>query len=81
MSTSHTLPTRTIKDMVRDNQPVVFVRYFDGSLWYQTTCGFEFPVPLDDVGNATLLAQDKAILFMRYIRKHIDTIAKAKESA
>jgi hypothetical protein len=31
-----------------------------------------FPVPLSDVGDATLDAQDKAIIFMRYIRKAID---------
>lgn len=80
MSTSHTLPMRTIKDMVRDNQRLYSFVTLTAAL-LQTTCGFEFPVPLDDVGNATLLAQDKALLFMRYIRKHIDTIAQAKESA
>ena len=40
--------------------------------------GFEFPVPINDVGNARFL-QDKAILFMRWIRKHIDTIEKEKK--
>ncbi len=31
-----------------------------------------FPVPLDDVGGATLKKQDKAIYFMRYIRQAIN---------
>jgi hypothetical protein len=31
----------------------------------------QFPVPLDDIGTATLLATDKAITFMRWIRKAI----------
>ena len=30
---------------------------------------YMFPVPLSDVGDATLLATDKAIVFMRYIRQ------------
>ena len=62
-----------IKNMVKD-KVVRFKFYRDDQLFYQTEDGFEFPVPLDDVGNATFLAEDKAILFMRYIRRHIDTI-------
>jgi hypothetical protein len=69
----------TIKDMVKDNKKVHFTFYKDRQLFYQTECGFEFPVPIDDIGNATFLAEDKAILFMRYIRKHLDTIEKARE--
>lgn len=61
-----------IKDMVKDKQ-VRFSFYRDKQLFYKTEDGFEFPVPIDDVGNATFLAEDKAILFMRWIRKHIDT--------
>ena len=32
---------------------------------------YQFTVPVDDIGNATLLAQDKAITYMRWIRKAI----------
>jgi hypothetical protein len=35
-------------------------------------------VPIDDIGNATSLAEDKAILFMRYIRKHLNTLEDAR---
>ena len=66
------LKTRTIKEMVRNNQKVVFRFYRDGQLWYATECGFEFPVPISDAGTATFLAQDRAILFMRYIRKYME---------
>jgi hypothetical protein len=61
-----------IKDLVSDNKKVYFVQYREGNFLYKTENGFEFPVPLNDIGNATLLAQDKAIYFMRYIRKHLD---------
>jgi hypothetical protein len=70
---------------------VRFTRYFDGKLWYRVdwddNAGFnvcrvnmkslEFPVPISDIGGATFLAQDKAILFMRYIRIYLDELKKA----
>lgn len=66
-----------IKEMVKD-KTVKFVKYQDGDLWYVTECGFEFPVPIADTGGAAFLAQDRAILFMRYIRKHSEMIAEAQ---
>ena len=65
-----------IKDIVKDNT-VRFVRCRQGVAYYAVSVPGEdedrvFPVPLSDVGDATLLAEDKAILFMRYIRKAID---------
>ena len=68
----------SLKEMVSDNKKVKFVFYRDGNLWYVTETGFEFPVPVEDIGNATFLAEDKAMLFMRYIRKHLDVITEAK---
>lgn len=56
-------------DLVKD-QDVTFQYYREKELWYKTSNGFLFPVPISDVGNATFLAKDKAILFMRYIRKY-----------
>jgi len=68
----------SLKDMVKDNRKVRFAFYRDQQLFYRTECGFEFPVPIDDIGNATSLAEDKAILFMRYIRKHLNTLEDAR---
>lgn len=65
---------RSIIDMVKDGQRVEFKFYRDMCLWYSTECGFEFPVPIEDIGKATFLAEDKAMMFMRYIRKHRQTI-------
>jgi hypothetical protein len=70
-----------IKDMVKDNKQVTFVHFKEGELWYRTDDGFEFPVPVADVGNATMLAKDKALLFMRYIRKHLDMLNEARSEA
>lgn len=73
-----------LKDMVKGGQKVRISFYSRGSLWYITENGFEFPVPVSnrtEVGNATFLAEDKAIYFMRYIRKHIQFLDDAKAEA
>lgn len=62
------------KEMVRDGKLVNFVKYRKGELIYVTECGFEFPVPIEDVGDGIFLAQDRAMLFLRYIRLHIESI-------
>lgn len=72
--------THSIKEMVKDGKKVNFVRYRKGELIYVTECGFEFIVPIEDTGDGTFLAEDKAMFFMRYIRKHIDFIKEESES-
>jgi hypothetical protein len=66
-----------IIDMVKDKK-VKFIYYRDQNLYYETECGFKFPVPIEDVGNATFMAEDKATLFMRYIRKQMALIEKGE---
>ena len=63
-----------IKDLVKDGKKASFTHYFDGNLWYQTEDGFSFPVPVEDIGTATFNCVEKALLMMRYIRKHIETL-------
>jgi thymidylate kinase len=72
--------TLSIKDMVKDNKKVVFTRYRHGNLYYKTEDGFEFPVPTSDIGDATFLAEDRAMLFMRYIRKALDEASTSTET-
>jgi len=68
---------RTVKEIIKNRETKVrFIYYRDGDLWYSTEDGFEFPVPISDIGNATFLAEDRAILFMRYIRKHLGVISE-----
>ncbi len=59
---------KTLKELIKGK--AIFQHYRDGSLWYMAN-GFLFPVPISDIGNATFLAEDKAILYMRYIRKYL----------
>lgn len=69
-----------IKDIVKDQQ-AHFVFYRDRCLFYETDAGFQFPVPVDDAGSATFNSEEKAILLMRYIRKHLDRVAAARDEA
>ena len=68
----HILPS--IKEIIKDNV-VKFshlraqVAYYNVKVLDKT---YVFPVPLEDIGVSTLLAQDKAITFMRWIRRSID---------
>lgn len=79
-----------IKELVKDNM-VRFDYYKSGELWFEiikyvkdytedTTWRkdvlFKFPVPIIDCENAKFLREDKAILYMRYIRKYISEIEK-----
>ncbi|MFM9826720.1 hypothetical protein [Flavobacterium sp.] len=69
-----------IKDLIKDNT-VQFLEYRKGILWYYIDKPLEsgeffikkykFPAPLEDCGDATFPAVDKAIYFMRYINKAI----------
>lgn len=72
--------TADIKGMVENNKVVNFTRFQGGQLWYSTECGFEFPVSLQEVGQSTYPSQDKALLFLRFIRKHIEMIQEARGS-
>ena len=70
---------RTLKEMIVNNQKVRFCFYRDGQLWYETECGFRFPVPISDAGTATFLSEDRAILFMRYIRRQMAALEDAQQ--
>ena len=61
-----------INSLVRDNKKVRFVSYREGHFIYSCEDGFQFTVPLSDLGTSTLLNEDKALLFLRYIRKQIE---------
>ena len=66
-----------LKDIIKDNK-VFFLYGREGKLYYGIDYldkTYQFPVPFsdsDEVGTATFTKEDKAIYFMRYIRKAID---------
>lgn len=64
------------KDLNGNMSQVHFQHYRQGFFFYAvedfySSELYEFPVPADDIGTATMLRTDKAITFMRWIRKAI----------
>lgn len=57
---------------------VKFQFYREGHLYYKTENGLEFPVKISDTDGATFMAEDKAIYFMRWIRKHLQTLREGE---
>jgi len=71
-----------IKEIVKDNR-VYFSFYRAGYLYYNVTVNsikYVFPVPVEDIGDATFLYEDKAILLMRYIKKALDNGSFVKDN-
>lgn len=64
------IPLKSVAEIVKTSKVTRFVLYREKSLIYETDNGFRFPVPIEDVGTASMLAEDKTIYFMRWIRKH-----------
>ena len=68
----------TLKERVKGKK-VRFQFYRDGELWYATEDGYEFPVPISDTGTGVFQAEDAAIVYMRWIRKHLAVRAEERE--
>jgi hypothetical protein len=64
-----------LKDLVKDNKKVRFSYFRDNEFWYQHEDGLLFPISLSEAtsGRATFLAEDKAMFFMRWIKRYLDS--------
>ena len=74
-----------IAELVK-NAGVVFSHYRNQHLYYtimhfgpdegaetpEIIAAYHFPIPLEDLGNATVKVHEKAITLMRYIRKAME---------
>ena len=69
---------RTIKlfDLVKDNKKVRFSFFRDKEFSFEQEDGFMFPVSLEEAtaSRVTILAEDKAPLYMRWMRKYIEAL-------
>lgn len=72
-----------IIDLVKGEKKVRFAYYREREFWYQHEDGLLFPVALSEVNTpgaeATLPAEEKAIFFMRWMKKYIDIAKKEAE--
>lgn len=68
----------SLKELVGPGKKVQFQMYRKAELHYKTSDGFDFVVPVEDCGDGEFLNEDKAMLFMRYIRKQLEANAAGK---
>ena len=64
----------TLKEIVKDNK-VYFSHYRANYLYYTVKVEektYMFVVPVEDIGGATFMSEDKAIYFMIYIKKSLE---------
>jgi hypothetical protein len=66
-----------IKEFVNKESWCHFDSFRAGIFYYNVfkdkgVIGYQFQVPLDDIGGATLKAQEKSVTMMRWIRKSIE---------
>jgi len=72
----------SLAQIVKGNT-VYFEFFKKGELWYNINVEdkkFKFPVPISEAGDGIFLSSEKATLFMRYIRKHLEAIEKEKQN-
>ena len=60
-----------VREQVDNNQLATFVSFKEGVFTYQTFRGLLVDISLEDLGNAKLLATEKCITLMKFIRKQI----------
>lgn len=65
-----------VKEHVSNGKKVTFLFYRSGTLYYKTEKGLIFEVPTSDCGDAVFNSSDKAMLYMRWIRKQLEANEK-----
>jgi hypothetical protein len=65
-----------IKEAVKHN--CYFEKYRKGYLYFKAG-SISFPVPIDDLGDATVDYQVKGIYLMRYMRKYNESLKEDKQ--
>jgi len=70
-----------ITDLIK-GKTAVFVEFHGGNLFYEIDGKFRFPVPVDELQGASVGAEEKASVFMKWIRiTHNEIMAAQVERA
>jgi len=70
-----------VKEHVINNQRVNFDFYRGGTLYYKTEKGLLFEVPCSDTGDGVFNREDKAILYMRWIKKQLEANEEGRNNS
>lgn len=68
------MATHTLKELVKKGNVARFVSARRGELIYAVGA-FKFSVPMADMGDGEFLSSDRAVFFMRWIRKALEAKA------
>jgi hypothetical protein len=72
-----------VSDFVAQNKGCKFKYFRQGYLYYTVMAYtgeyFTFPIPINDLGEASVNDVEKSIMLMRYIRKAIEDKTMVKE--
>ena len=75
----------TITELVGNGSMAYFTVARDNELWYEVRYGvdppFAFPIPYADTREGEFRAEDKALYFMRWIRKRVEYWNKVNEES
>jgi hypothetical protein len=63
----------TVSELVK-GKIAKFEFYRSGNLYYKTSDGFLFPIPISDTGEATFNQEHPALELMRWIRKQYELV-------
>lgn len=65
--------TVNLIELVKDGKVVRFAYFRDNEFWYRHEDGLLFPISVEEAtaGKATFMAEDKAMFFLRWIRRYV----------
>jgi hypothetical protein len=69
----------TVLEIIKDGSNAHFIELKNKEMWYKVK-DFKFPIPLEKTEGGVFLAVDKASIFKRWIRKHLDLINQSLEN-
>ena len=62
-----------VTDLIR-GKTAVFVEFHSGNLFYEIDGEFRFPVPVEELHGASISAEEKASVFMKWIKRAVKQI-------
>jgi hypothetical protein len=62
-----------LTDLIK-GKAAVFVEFHGGNLFYEIDGKFRFPVPVDELQGTSVLSEEKASVFMKWVKRALKQI-------
>lgn len=63
-----------LKDLIKDGKTAKFKQFRLNTLYYETQEGFVFAIPIHELGESTLLAEERCASLMKWIKRALEDI-------